>query len=375
MTQEPEWHAIAVLYKAVETRVGTNLYAHIQCFRGNAHQHSATAFRTSAPFVLAWNYGAREVVPGSVVETLRNLRRLIERLSESAARGAERLDSLPKGPKKGAAYEDYEREITNALVLVSCHLRNVFHTFPAVGEKLTVPMYDYEENPAESVTMRVLLDLFVHNRYMQLHNEYITDLFSGKPPAGTVFAEKFMGYRFKVNDFVRVVQQAIQSLTLKHLATRLRSDMRKLNTHTPHYEMVFLIQNVASFSNLLEALLPIGKDTLWGMLYPTKVVPEEAVKAAGGREMTVAALFHTPKVRMGNRVDDDSKNIAISVKGTFRYTVDGEIVHTESADRETEVEYGEFFDRVIKAGGKESVLALSDRQDEIRAKYVPGQAW
>ena len=372
MTQEPDWHAIVVLYKAMETRVGTNLYAHIQCFKGKASQDSIKAFRTSAPFVLAWHYGTREVVPGSVVETLRNIRRLIERFSKSAARGAERLDSLPKGAQKGAAYEEYEQEITNALVLVSCHLRNVFHTFPAVGEKLTVPMYDYEEKPAESVRMQVLLDLFVHNRYMQLHNEYITDLFSGKPPAGTVFAEKFMGYRFKVSDFLLVAQQAIQSLTLKHLATRLRSYMKRLNTDTPHYDMVFLIQNVASFSNLLKALLPIGKDTLWEMLYPTKTVPAEAVKAARGREMTLTALFQIPEVRMGNRVDDDSKNIAISVKGTFRYMVDGEVVHTESADRETEVEYGEFFDRVIKAGGEESVLALSDRQDEISAKHIQG---
>ena len=169
-----------------------------------------------------------------------------------------------------------------------------------------------------------------------------------------------------------MAQQAIQSLTLKHLATRLRSDMRRLGTETPHYEMVFLIQNVASFSRLLEALLPIGKDVLWGMLYPTKAVPAAVVQAARGREVTVAAYFHAPQVRMGNRVDDDSKNIGISVKGTFRYSVDGEVVHTESADRETEVEYGEFFERVIEAGGDESVLALGDRKDGFIASSDQG---
>lgn len=363
MSREVDRHAIGVFYKAEETRVGTNIYAHVQCFRGKPGQGSVSAFRTSAPFVLACRYGSREVVPGSVVETLRNIRRLIERLSQSTARSGEKLESLPKGALKDAAYQEYEQEISNALVLVSCQLRNVFHAFPAVGEKPTVPMFDYEGKPVESVRMHVLLDLFVHNRYMHLHNEYITDLFSGKPPAGTVFAEKFMGYRFKVNDFLLVAQQAIESLTLKHLATRLRSDMKRLNTDMPHYEMVFLIQNVASFSRLLEALLPIGKDVLWGMLYPTKAIPAEVVEAARGREATIAAYFHAPKVRMGNRVDDDSKNIGISVKGTFRYTVDGEVVHTEPADRETEVEYGEFFERVIKAGGDESVLALGDRKD------------
>lgn len=372
MTQEPDRHAIAVLYKAVETDVGTNIYAHIQCFRGKPSEGSVTAFRTSAPFSLACRYGIREVVPGSVVETLRNIRRLIERLSQSTVRSGARLDGLTKGAHKDAVYQEYEQEVTNALVLVSCHLRNVLHTFPAVGEKLTVSMYDYEEKPTESVKMHTLLDMFVHNRYMHLHNEYITDLFSGRPPAGTVFAEKFMGYRFKVNDFLLAAQQAIRSVTLKHLATRLRSEMRRLTTETPHYDMVFLIQNVASLSNLLEALLPTGKDVLWGMLYPTKEVPAVVVKRARGRDATVAALFHTPRVRMGNRVDDDSKTISVSVEGTFRYTVDERIVHSESADRETEVEYGEFFDRVIKAGGDESVLALSDQKDEIRTTHVEG---
>ena len=365
MDQDADWQAIAVLYRATETDVGSNVYAHVQCFRGKPSQETATAFRTSAPFVLACRYGSREVVPGSIAETLRNIRRLIVRLSQSSARSAQKLDTLPKGAQKEAAYWEHEQEIVNALVLVSCHLRNVFDVFPGVGEKLTVPMFDYEGKPVEDVKMHVLLDLFVHNRYMHLHNEYVSDLFSGKPPAGTVFAEKFMGYRFKVNDFLIVAQQAIHSVTLKHVATRLRSGMKRLTTDTPHYEMVFLIQNVASFSRLLEALLPVGKDALWGMLYPTKVVPAEVVEAAQGGEALVAAYFHAPQVSMGTRMDGDRKTITVRVKGEFRYSVGKKVVFAESADRETEVEYGEFFDRVIEAGGAESLLALSDRKDEF----------
>ena len=68
---------------------------------------------------------------------------------------------------------------------------------------------------------------------------------------------------------------------------------------------------------------------------------------------------------MGNRVDGDNRTIVVSVKGTFRYTVEGEVVHTEPADREKEVEYGEFFDRVIEAGGDEGLLAMSDRKDGL----------
>ena len=250
MDEEEEWHAIAVLYKAEETRVGTDIYAHIQCFRGKLSQVSASAFRTSAPFVLTRRYGSREVVPGSIVEALRNIRRLIERLGQSTAQSAERLQGLAEGLEREIEYQEYELEVVNTLVLVSCHLRNVFDVFPAVGRKLSVPMFDYEGRRVDSVKMRILLDLFVHNRHMHLHNEYVTDLFSDKLRPGTIFAEEFMGYRFKVNDFLALVQQAIHGVTLKHLGTRLRRDMKRLTTDTPHYKMVFLIQNIVSFSGL-----------------------------------------------------------------------------------------------------------------------------
>ena len=347
MSREADRHAIGVFYKAEETRVGTNIYAHVQCFRGKPGQGSVSAFRTSAPFVLACRYGSREVVPGSVVETLRNIRRLIERLSQSTARSGEKLESLPKGALKDAAYQEYEQEISNALVLVSCQLRNVFHAFPAVGEKPTVPMFDYEGKPVESVRMHVLLDLFVHNRYMHLHNEYITDLFSGKPPAGTVFAEKFMGYRFKVNDFLLVAQQAIESLTLKHLATRLRSDMKRaqhghaaLRDGVPDPERGVVLPPPGG------ALAHRQGWSCGGCSTRRRPSRRRWWRRPGVGKPPLPRISTRPRCAWANRVDDDSKNIGISVKGTFRYTVDGEVVHTEPADRETEVEYGEFFERV-----------------------------
>ena len=41
--------------------------------------------------------------------------------------------------------------------------------------------------------MHVLLDLFVHNRYMHLHNEYITDLFSQQAAEGHSYREEVHG--------------------------------------------------------------------------------------------------------------------------------------------------------------------------------------
>ena len=65
---------------------------------------------------------------------------------------------------------------------------------------------------------------------------------------------------------------------------------------------------------------------------------------------------------MGYRVDRGNRTLVVSVTGQFRYAVDSKVVYEESADCETEVEYGEFFHRVIAAGGDESLLEMSDRK-------------
>ena len=369
MTQENDGQALAPMFKEWKTNTGTDIYAHIECFKWKAGQESAKPFRMSAPFVYSRRYGSRQVVIGSVCETLRNIRRQIGQLAESTGRRTDRLEGLPFGEEKAAEFAEYEREMMNTLVLVSCLLRNVFHIFPRLAQSVVVPMFDYDESPVEDVRMKVLLDLFVHNRYMHLHNEYVTDLFSDEPPKGTTIAEKFMGYRFKVNDFLGAAQDAIHSVTVKDLATRLRSGMVRLTVDTPHHEMVFLIQNAASFADLLKALVPIGKDALMAMLYPEKRIPEELPSAssrrvkslARGRTVNVSCSYHAPGVRMGYRVDPGNKTMVVSVTGQFRYAVDGKVVYKESADCEKEVEFGEFFDRIIAAGGDESLLEMSNR--------------
>ena len=98
------------------------------------------------------------------------------------------------------------------------------------------------------------------------------------------------------------------------------------------------------------------------MLYPAKRIPEEVISLAGSRTVQMTSSFHAPRVRMGYRVDPDNKNIVVSASGEFQYTVDGGVVHKERGDCEKEVDYGEFFDRVIAAGGDESLLQMSDRK-------------
>ena len=370
MMQEDDGQAVVPIYTESKTNVGIDIYACIRCYKETREGESAELLRQSAPFVLARQYHARQVVIGSVFETLRNIREQIGQLIESAAQRTRRLNGTLPDEIRAIEYDRYEREIKNNIVLISCLLRNVFEIFPRLAQSVELPLFDYEQRPAGRVKMKVLMDQVVHNRYMHLHNEYITDIFSDKPPTETPIAEKFMGYRFKFSEFLDVARETISGVTVKDIATRLRSGMYSLNVDTRHHEMVFLFQNVASFSRLLEALIPIGKDPLFKMLYSEVDVPKAVLDRAGGREIVQTYKFHAPTVRMGYRVDAGRKTIVVSVKGQFEYAVDGVEIHTESADREKELEYGEFFQHVIAAGGDESLLEMGDRIEQSRSQAV-----
>ena len=370
MTQEDGGQAVVTIYTESKTNVGIDIYACIRCYKETREGESAELLRQSAPFVLARQYDARQVVIGSVFETLRNVREQIGQLIESAAQRTERLNGPLPDETRAVEYDRYEREIKNNIVLISCLLRNVFEIFPRLAQSADLPMFDYEKRLAGRVKMKALMDQVVHNRYMHLHNEYITDIFSNKPPTGTPIAEKFMGYRFKFSEFLDIARQTIEEVSVKDIATRLRSGMHSLNIDTRHHEMVFLLQNVASFSRLLEALIPSGKNPLFKMLYADAVVPKAVIDRAGSREIVQTCKFHPPTVRMGDRVDPGKKTIVVSVRGQFEYAVDGVEIHRESADREKELEYGEFFNHVIAAGGDESLLEMGDRIEQFRSQAV-----
>ena len=357
--------AMALLYQQTETNVGQDIYVCIQCFREEyPGQEKLSAYRQSSPYVLSRQLGSRRVIPGSVCESLRNLHREFEQLATEMRNRVARIERA-EGEQRAREYHEYDRHLTNRLVLISCLARNLFHTFPRLSEQFSVQMYGYEGNATAEIRVKTLLDLFVHNRYMNLHNEYITDLVSEKLPDGTVIADDFMGHRFKVEDFLSEIRNAIESVTIKDLSTRLRAGVKAVHLDTPNQDIVFLVQNTESFSDLLEATIPSGSyGFILDILFPASEIPEAVRAAAKGREIQQEVRFRNPHVSIGGRVDE--KKIRISVKGEAEYSVAGRVVHRTSEERRKELDYADFFDGVVRAFGQERLLGLVGRIEGIR---------
>ena len=310
------------------------------------------------------------MIPGSVCESLKNLSRQLEQLKASVGECVARIEGAT-ADQRGEEYYEYDRHLTNSLVLISCLARNIFHTFPRLSEQYSVQMFDYGGKATDEVRVKELLDLFVHNRYMNLQNEYITDLVSAKLPDGTLIAEGFMGHKFKVENFLSQVVEAIESVTIKDLTTRLRGGVKSLNLDTPYQEIVFLVQNITSFSDLLEATIPSGSyDFMLNILFPAAEIPASVLAAAKRGEIQYRVRFRNPHVAVGNRVDE--KKVKISVEADVDYSVEGRVVHRESGKRDKELDYGDFFGQVVQAVGEERLLDLVTRLENIRKRTDSG---
>ena len=360
----PPREAIVLLYQQTETTVGHDTYVCIQCFRQQPGQGPVGPYRQSSPYVLSCQHGSRTVIPGSVCESLKNLSRQLEQLKASVGERVARLEGAA-ADRRGEEYYEYDRHLTNSLVLISCLARNIFHTFPRLSEQYTVQMFDYDGNATDEIRVKELLDLFVHNRYMNLQNEYIADLVSAKLPDGTMIAAGFMGHKFRVEDFLSQVAEAIESVTIKDLTTRLRGGVKSLNLDTPYQEIVFLVQNIKSFSDLLEATIPSGSyDFMLNILFQPSEIPASVRTAAKRSKLDCRVRFRHPHVGVSDRVDE--KKVKISVRGDVEYCAEGRVVHRESGKRDKELDYGKFFDQVVQAVGEERLLDLVRRLEQIR---------
>lgn len=350
MAEEKLREAIGLSYKRVDTDVDSLVYGNIQCFKEvYPGENKVQAFRNIDPFVISKQYGNKKIVVGSVCQLLLEIRRLIKELTDSSHMNGEKVNNA-KDREKGDLFFEYTSEVTSKLILISSQARNLFHTFSRLTEKYSIPLFAYNRQQDGAIRVKDLLDVFVHNRYIYFDGSECIDMFSEEPPKTP--SER---YTFKVNDYIRVIQEVIHDITIKDLITMLRSRISSLDADTPFNEMVILVQNLESFSDLLGAVIPDGKkyDFMLRLFHENLETPR-TFRAPDGTPMQ-RILFYEPHIKLAENLSE--KKIRISV----RYALGGEKIET-AEPRVFHVDHKDFFDSVYVACGKDSLLALSSRK-------------
>ena len=365
---------LAIFY----TRRGSSLYGCIQFFKPDPKSQHTKPFHQSAPFVISDSIGPNEtVVYGSVNDLVNEIQRLLRDIDEyvdglSSAFGNNDdvqvpgvvgkralLFPVPDGEKERQIYFDYKRRITNTLLLISSQTRNLFQTFPRFNKRC-ISLFDINENRINSIALTDIFNQFVHNRYLFLDGEYVSDLFSDKPPPRAPISKTFMGYKINWIEYINAIGSAIRDVKLKDLTGLLRGRLKKLSLNSPHKDIIFLVQNLESFSGLFAAKIPDGRyvsivDLLFSEL-STGYLDDIQPKIKKDEQYRIHTLFNAP--RIGIHEDLGKKEFKVNVR--YRWTLrdnQGRLIHEEQELNHTiEVGYERFLDLVDSIFGDDSLL-------------------
>lgn len=356
------------------------LYGCIRFFKSSTNQKPATLQRQSAPFVISQSVGEDEVVVyGGVYELIREIRRLIDDLLNCQKRfnstlrrsgvntdekpdssGKTILVSIPDGDKEDRLFFEYIREVTNILFLISSRTRNLFEIFPGF-DRQCIDKLDYEGNKVGSISLKELFNHFVHNRYLFVDGEYVVDIFSDKFSPKSSISETFMGYKIKWRDYIDAIRRVTNDVRMKDLTQLLRGRLGKLSSSESHKDIVFLVQNLESFSQLLVRKIPDkGYEFMSNLLFNERSNQEAANKIAnigmGKQVVEETVTFTAPHIKIYEELGERKFTIQVKCGFTLRhnnkYLLKNEVLKDHSVD----VGYKEFLDCVNDAFGDDSLL-------------------
>ena len=110
-----------------------------------------------------------------------------------------------------------------------------------------------------------------------------------------------MGYRFNWIEYVQSVESAIREVKLTDLTGLLRGRLKRLSLKSPYADIVFLVQNLYSFSMLFRAMpadvRPYGSmlDLLFAEESKTRL---ESIKGSLGDRVHLTVAYQAPSIRI-----------------------------------------------------------------------------
>lgn len=363
-------------------RQGPILYGLIQFFR---HQPNSTttskAYQTSSPFIIAETIGKEEVICGSVVNLIAEVRRLVaaswsqvDKLGaefrhiqptgvEQGSRGS-RLVTLPEelSAEDARRYADFKRELVGTLVLLSTQARNLFEIFPQVVKNRDISLLDYESNPSGTVTLWDLLIAFIHHRYLFLDGEYVSDLFPSNPRKSPI-KQTFMGFKFNWIDYIETIERAALEIKMKHLTGLLRGRLKRLSLKSPYDEIIFLVQNLESFSSLLGKKIPDDRyRRILHLMFDaeTQALLKSIEPGLGDdSEVTSRVLFAAPTFKVHERLSERLFKVSVNCRWEVRAASDGRLLHMDKEFKTvtSTVKYERAFDLVNQAFGDDPLVS------------------
>ena len=341
---------------------GSTLYGHVSFFQWQQEEKEKTACsdsstliqnRGSKPFVIGKylpecpdGTGSELRVYGSVDFLLREIQRLVnEFIKTNKDWWISTKDTTDEQSKQFENFR-YDSHVMDFIILVSTHARNLFHMLnDDAFNKKTIPKLNYENELNGNVRLGELFDILIHNRYYYFDGAHIRDIFSEKFNKGSPLSGQFMGYGINLAHFVNGIVDVVNAIKVNHLTRLLRAKFNKLSSKSSPQDIVFLVQNFQSFSELMKKKISTGGgryDFMMQLMFGD----------VNNSEHTI--WFQSPTIHIHQ--DLSKKEVEIRVK----YSTKSESTNMET--KEVSVGYMKFFDKVNNSFGEDKILSGSQNR-------------
>ncbi len=353
------------------------LYGCILFFKYRLGGQPVKPYDQSAVFRVAETLGSDEVVVyGSVEYLIQDIRRLLrsvyDQIDENNAalshliptqvvQGEKAvLHSVPDGHLDRRMYFEFTRQLVGTLILISTQARNLFQLFPRLDRE--IGLFDHNGNQTDTISLGQLFIHFVHNQYLVLDGEHVSDLFPAKPRRRSPISRTFMGYRFNWIEYVQSIENVIREVKLKDLTGLLRGRLKELTLKSPYSDIVFLVQNLYSFSRLFEAM-PAGGQRYGAMLdllfeEESKVRLESLKRNPGvGNREHLTVAYNAPHIAIHEDLSERKFKVRVRCKWSL-HDSNGCPIYEDGEFRELAVEmsYEQLLDRVNQVFGDDPLL-------------------
>ena len=363
-------------------RQGPILYGFIAFVRHRPNSATASkAHKTSSPFIISETIGDEEVICGSVVNLIQEVRRLVadswtqvdklasefRHIQPSGVEQGSRVQMLVMLPEELSAddarrYAEFKRGLIGTLILLSTQARNLFEIFPQVVRNRDISLVDYEGNPSGTVALRDLLIAFIHHRYLFLDGEYVSDLFPSNPKKSPI-KRTFMGFKFSWVEYIQAIERVALEIKMKHLTGLLRGRLKRLTLKSPYDEIIFLVQNLESFSRLLGKKVPDDRyRRILQLMFDAKT--QELLKSIEPRlgddsRVINHILFAAPTFKIHEKLSERMFKVSVNRRWEARAASDGRLLHMDEEFKTVtiEVKYARAFDLVNQAFGEDSLVS------------------
>lgn len=163
--------------------------------------------------------------------------------------------ALPETDYTAKFLQLQEEKSEETVLLTLLHLRTLLDSFSGKGN-VSIAIYDYENNKIGDISLMKLANLLMHHRYFVIDGNYVHDLFSDKGSLLSDIEElpsqRLFGAKFILTDLFDAMLTFLSEVRINDFVGLLRSRLARLTVDSEPQDIVFVIQNIHSLSDIMQ---------------------------------------------------------------------------------------------------------------------------